>query len=337
MKIHPMARTAPQIRAEIRTSPLSQREKARHELLPQAALNSKTPMDAMNMWYVSHLNSSSVHLNHPGCETQEYSGDCLYKRVIADAEAELKATRRVTDPGGCFIAGTLVHTREGLRPIEEIKVGDYVLSKPEDGCGEPEYKRVLKTLKFEEKEVWYVQVMPKSEYDKARQERRSDNPETYRHLIVTPNHPFWVKDVGWTRVDQLEIMSYDAFLLLEMENGELAVYRESGPIKQTAKTDIGWGQLLNSDGYGIVIDLSQKGKSAEYLDWQDGASVCENLDLDWEAPENAYCCTVHNLEVEDFHTYFVGNYGIWVHNQNCVTYYTFSRLPKNHTGAYRTA
>jgi hypothetical protein len=83
--------------------------------------------------------------------SQEYSGDCLYKRVIADAEAELKATRRVTDPGGCFIAGTLVHTREGLRPIEEIKVGDYVLSKPEDGCGKPEYKKVLKTLRLRKK------------------------------------------------------------------------------------------------------------------------------------------------------------------------------------------
>ena len=26
---------------------------------------------------------------------------------------------------------------------------------------------------------------------------------------------------------------------------------------------------------------------------------------------------VYNLEVEDFHTYYVGEYGVWVHNQNC--------------------
>ena len=25
-------------------------------------------------------------------------------------------------------------------------------------------------------------------------------------------------------------------------------------------------------------------------------------------------CTVYNLEVEDYHTYFVGEHGIWVHN-----------------------
>lgn len=27
--------------------------------------------------------------------------------------------------------------------------------------------------------------------------------------------------------------------------------------------------------------------------------------------------TVYNLEVEDYHTYYVGAVGIWVHNANC--------------------
>lgn len=26
---------------------------------------------------------------------------------------------------------------------------------------------------------------------------------------------------------------------------------------------------------------------------------------------------VYNIKVEDYHTYFVGNCGIWVHNKNC--------------------
>ena len=45
-------------------------------------------------------------------------------------------------PKNCFIGGTLVYIREDLRPIEDIKVGDYVLSRPEDGSGETRYKRV---------------------------------------------------------------------------------------------------------------------------------------------------------------------------------------------------
>ena len=47
-------------------------------------------------------------------------------------------------PAG-FAKGTLVHTQEGPKPIEEIQVGDWVLSKPENG-GEQAYKRVLKTF-----------------------------------------------------------------------------------------------------------------------------------------------------------------------------------------------
>lgn len=31
------------------------------------------------------------------------------------------------------MAGTLVHTRDGLKPIEQIEAGDWVLSRPENG------------------------------------------------------------------------------------------------------------------------------------------------------------------------------------------------------------
>lgn len=57
---------------------------------------------------------------------------------------------------GGFVAGTLVLTQEGLRPIEEIKVGDWVFSKPENGEGEQAYKRVTITYEFEDKEIWYL-------------------------------------------------------------------------------------------------------------------------------------------------------------------------------------
>jgi len=36
-------------------------------------------------------------------------------------------------PAPCFTAGTMVHTSEGLVPIEKIGVGDWVLSKPDQG------------------------------------------------------------------------------------------------------------------------------------------------------------------------------------------------------------
>ena len=45
----------------------------------------------------------------------------------------------------CFAAGTLIHTINGLVPIENIQVGDLVLAKPENG-GEQSYKPVTQTF-----------------------------------------------------------------------------------------------------------------------------------------------------------------------------------------------
>ena len=85
--------------------------------------------------------------------------------------------------GGCFVAGTLVHTNEGLRPIEQIKVGDYVLSKPESGTGELSYKRVSRTFAYDDKEVFFVSW-------------NYLNPATNRYdsefVVVTGEHPFFL-------------------------------------------------------------------------------------------------------------------------------------------------
>jgi hypothetical protein len=47
--------------------------------------------------------------------------------------------RKALNDAAGIAAGTLVHTEEGLVPIEKVKVGDWVLSKPENG-GEQAYK-----------------------------------------------------------------------------------------------------------------------------------------------------------------------------------------------------
>lgn len=86
--------------------------------------------------------------------------------------------------GACFVAGTLVHTARGLVPIQEVKVGDKVLSKPENGEGDPTFKPVVKTFKSEQKQALFKVAYHNSQaYDRGEQ--------GLSHILCTADHPFW--------------------------------------------------------------------------------------------------------------------------------------------------
>ncbi len=91
--------------------------------------------------------------------------------------ALIEKTQKGFEPRTCFVAGTLVHAKEDLRPIEEIKVGDYMLSKPESGTGELAYKRVTKTFVHENREVFGITYGVDGEAVL---------------LVTTAEHPFWI-------------------------------------------------------------------------------------------------------------------------------------------------
>ena len=135
----------------------------------------------------------------------------------------------------CFVAGTLVTTEDGQEPIEEIEVGDRVLSENEL-TGEVAIKTVTETYVNETDELIHICV----------------NGET---ISATPTHPFYVDKLGWTLARSLR-----AGDVLVLSNGEL-----------------------------VTVEWVQH----EIL----------------ESPIKVY-----NFEVEDFHTYFVGECGVLVHN-----------------------
>ncbi|WP_348944106.1 polymorphic toxin-type HINT domain-containing protein [Chitinibacter sp. FCG-7] len=85
-----------------------------------------------------------------------------------------------------FVAGTLVHTKDGLRAIESLQVGDWVLAKDESAQGDTAYKQVLKTLRFEDKEIWYLEF--------KQFKTGGQLPRPFQGLLAcTRNHPFWVR------------------------------------------------------------------------------------------------------------------------------------------------
>lgn len=195
----------------------------------------------------------------------------------------------------CFVAGTLVHTKDGLKPIEQIKVGDYVLSKPDSGEGEQAYKRVTKTFVREEQEVWLVDYFVLNE-------------AISHSLVVTENHPLWVVGAGWTAVKdvkpgaEFELFNYHDI----KEYG--CVYRVLR-IFETDVADVGWTyDYFDRDVKGPTIDLRNGLVKVSQVGTED---VYNRTALEMGKYLKR---RVFNIEVEDFHTYYVGEAGVWVHN-----------------------
>ncbi|MDR2637500.1 MAG: HINT domain-containing protein, partial [Zoogloeaceae bacterium] len=147
---------------------------------------------------------------------------------------------------------TLVHTKAGLKPIEEIQVGDWVLTYP-DSMDPPHfdsldherlYRQVTKTFVHEDQAFSTVQVF----------DITNSIVETLR---VTANHPVWERSRGWTPISHLGA-----------GNG-----------------------LKNTDFRDLLVGTIQHGAGK---------------------------ARVYNLEVDWFHTYFVGELGIWAHNKGVI-------------------
>lgn len=146
------------------------------------------------------------------------------------------------DNNGGFAAGTLVHTDKGLVPIQDIKIGDMVLSKPEDGDGEAEFKPVINTFIYKEKELWLLQV-----------EKHIDFKKIYTHddfitlskihesatrnidLLLTANHPVYVigqtiitsNDKGEENISSINYYQYPQWKKVEdLEKHEILINRK---------------------------------------------------------------------------------------------------------------
>ena len=193
---------------------------------------------------------------------------------------------------GCFAAGTPIWTDRGQLPIEQIKVGDMVLSRPEAG-GEPAFKRVTKTFCHEDKKIWRL------EYYLTKEEK-------WAEMFVTPNHPIWVRGTGWSSVESITDGS-----TMVLQDGSDAIYNQAGLVWATGIEGVGyWYSPWTDDtsqGFGIDFRATLKPIF-------DDSEVYRSFEA---AQPDPYLCAVYNIEVEDFHTYYAGESGLWVHNTNC--------------------
>ncbi|WP_300330435.1 Hint domain-containing protein [Accumulibacter sp.] len=123
----------------------------------------------------------------------------------------------------CFAAGTLVHTRDGLRPIEELQVGDLVTTWPEDKPipvrpGHPFrpeaeyiYKPITRAFVHADQIVLHV----------LRLGTGNNDDETLR---VAPNYPLFSENHGWVPASQLKIS--DKLVWADFSNTRICRVRE---------------------------------------------------------------------------------------------------------------
>ena len=165
-----------------------------------------------------------------------WGGISAFTSAVSNALNSAARAGNACSNGECFREGTLVATADGLKPIEDIEVGDKVLAYDQH-TGKQAYKKVTRLFRNKTDKWYHVHV---NEQD----------------IVCTAGHPFYVADL-------------ETFV----------------PAK-----DLKVGQsVLLADGTCAVIEEIRVQKL--------------------RMPETTY-----NFEVEDYHTYYVSDDKVLVHN-----------------------
>lgn len=222
--------------------------------------------------------------------------DASCRKIISSSGKKVVVEEGVLPtPASCFVAGTLVHTDKGLVPIQILKVGDRVLARP-GAEGDQAFKPVARTFSIPDKEIYLLRLY-------------KDSPSNgLEQLGVTANHPFRALNAGWRRVDRLHCG--DA---VELCDGSAATVLCSVPLQRTGVPGTAWAVaawgLESNDGAGKLVHFHAGGPIDVDL---------ENV-FNWEVlfdetQSSRFHQVVYSIEVEDFHTYYVGECGAWVHD-----------------------
>jgi hypothetical protein len=185
------------------------------------------------------------------------------------------------------VAGTLVHTDAGPRPIETLKAGDMVLARGEGG-GSPSLRRIVRTCVSENMEIVRVGY-------------RTGTPRVELTVFAGVHQPIRLEPDGWTVAQRLRMFDDEYHLVLA--DGSDAVMNAVENVWATDRAEVGW--IGGSFGTEMEGEL-----------WDFGTGRCLDksiyYDLEWEREDWQFRTTLYAIELEQDHGYFAGDKGIWV-------------------------
>ena len=259
-----------------------------------------------------------------------------------------------------FVAGTLVHTIDGLKPIEQIQVGDLVLSKPEDGNGELAYKHVVRTHTSENKTAIYhirCSCNPSPFFKENQLPAYLFDNFVRWSLFCSGEHPFWsveylpknsasfIPQHKWVEASSMffehVLMDKDGrHYLTSCASPDDKWRHELEPLYITSLLKVAVGLYNSEMGIDFQVDFSndspmiingggaggfdddvvrrygpQKVLSVPLCKEDEKYRYYHDINsaqsVNYEDPY--YYDDVYSIKVTDYHTYFVGHVGIWVH------------------------
>lgn len=138
----------------------------------------------------------------------------------------------------CFVAGTLVNTKRGIIPIEEVRVGDMVLTHTN------RYQRVLRTGFKVSDELYKLKGM------------------AFDEIVCTGNHPFYVRRMSHKGHKSIRTFDNPEWLQAKELNTKtycgVAINQESELPKWDGSIDNRWGH------HKTVNTLSEKFKNPDF-------------------------------------------------------------------------
>jgi len=158
----------------------------------------KDAADQINRYIYNYQGLLASRLVNGESQNRNEYNELSWLLKTTDAPRLTKIFKKLDKACNCFVAGTKVQTDEGEN-IEDVQVGDRVLSKDED-TGEVGYKEVTATFNHETDEIYTIHVEDQT-------------------IESTYNHPFYVKDKGWTFAKDLKVED----LLVQSDGNTLSI------------------------------------------------------------------------------------------------------------------
>ncbi|MBC3907422.1 Hint domain-containing protein [Undibacterium umbellatum] len=215
---------------------------------------------------------------------------------------------------GGFAGGTLIHTKDGLRRIDTIKVGDLILV-PNGPNGESTYKPVARISKSDHA-VMVAADIGFCEHEYPGFKLVFSGLPAFLVFGIVPDYPEdeaeeYRSSFGWMSVDSIHVL-----YLLASSPGKHATFGSKAPLWKTNDANVAF-ELF---GYDSEIGYQLTFKNGEIVDKK--TADCDLFhDDDFsskdDSPEDAEQCaykdTAFSIETADVDPFFVGEGGLLVY------------------------